>query len=301
MARKQRLKVTARVVSRALAQAEEILKRPTGSANGTHLVDLKPSEVDTWPELFQPRKFSEGLREVDATHVKNLGVRIGRKGELDPIIVVKLGIQWVCVDGHHRVAAYRAQKWKGTIRCEWFPGSVAEARDVSFLKNEVAKLAMQQSDRFEEAWRRVVMGQGSKREIVRITGASDGMVAMMRRVLKSFVAQDVPGKKLKEQIGDIREATWSNTRAAWVGIEAGEFDAQAEAAKLARSLTSRLTNRLSKNAEVTARALWIYDPWLCEPLSQALIQVMDEEVKREAEERMERLRPDDDDLVGDLI
>src|SRR6202035_4774737 len=51
---------------------------------------------------------------------------------------------------------------------------IAEARDASFLKNEVAKLPMQQSDRFEEAWKRVVMRQGSMRDIVRITGASDG-------------------------------------------------------------------------------------------------------------------------------
>jgi hypothetical protein len=43
-------------------------------------------------------------------------------------------------------------------------------------------------------------------------------------------------------------------------------------------LVTRVTNKLSKNAEVTARELWIYDPWLCEPLSQALIRVMDEEV-----------------------
>jgi hypothetical protein len=298
MAKKQHLKVTARVVSQALARAEEILKRPTGNSNVAHLVNLKPSQVETWPELFQPRTFSGGLREVDATHVKNLGVRIGKKGKLDPITVVKLGICWVCVDGHHRVAAYLAQKWKGTIECEWFPGSATEARDLSLQKNEVAKLPMQQSDRFEEAWRRVVMKQGSKSEIVRITGTSDGMVAMMRRVLKSFMVQDVPGQKLKEQIGDIRDATWSRTRAAWVGIEPGAFDAHEEAAKLARSLSNRLTNKLSKNAEVTARALWMYDRWLCEPLSQALIRVMAEEVEREAAGRMEPLTPDDDDDIG---
>ncbi|MCK1518626.1 ParB-like nuclease domain-containing protein [Bradyrhizobium sp. 190] len=296
MAKNRPLKVTARVVEAALAKAEEALVRPTG--RDAPFVDLKPSEVETRTELFQPRKFSEGLRDVDPKHVKDLGIRIGKKGELDPITVVKIGTGWVCVDGHHRLAAYVARKWTGTIRCEWFPGSATEARDAGLLKNEVAKLPMQQSDRFEEAWKRVVMQQGSKREIVRITGASDGMVALMRRVVASYRAQDLPGQRLKKRINDLGAETWSSTRAAWVGLEAGEFDAQEEAAKLARILANRLTNKLSKNAEVTARALWMYDPLLCEPLSRALISVMDEDADREAVERMERLTtPEDDELV----
>jgi Recombinase/ParB-like nuclease domain len=49
--------------------------------------------------------------------------RIGIDGELDPVLVIRLGKEWVCVDGHHRIAAYRLRKHKKPIRCEWFTGS----------------------------------------------------------------------------------------------------------------------------------------------------------------------------------
>jgi hypothetical protein len=295
MAKKKRLRINARVVGKALAEAERTLERPSGTK--ARVVNVKPADVRTRAELFQPRRFSEGLREVDAKHVKDLSVRIGKKGELDPIIIIKIGGQWVCVDGHHRLAAYRAVKWKGTIACEWFPGTVAEATDVSLLKNEVAKLPIRQADRFEEAWRRTVMGRGSKSQVVAITGVSDGTVALMRRIWKSYRTQDVPGKRLKELRGDITEELWEYTRMSWLGIEGGDFDAgialQARAARLARQMSNRLTNSLSKDAETTARALYIYDQTLCAPLALELLKVVkqegDAEVDLEAKANMENL------------
>ena len=286
MAKKQRPIINARTVGKAMASAESGLERPKGAAR---IVDIKPAAVTTWVELFQPRKFSEGLYEVDAKHVKDLKTRIGKKGELDPIIVVKIGGRWVCIDGHHRLAAYGSLKWKGTIRCLWFAGSIAEAMDESLLKNEVIKLPINQGDRFEEAWRRTLMGRGSKSQVVAITGVSDGTVALMRRIFKSYQMQDLPGKRLKEQRGDIMEARWQYTRMAWLGLEGEAFDAeeeaQARAARLARRMTGRLTNSLSMDAETTARALYIYDPLLCEPLAGALRGILKAEEHREAKER----------------
>ena len=42
------------------------------------------------------------------------------------------------------------------------------------------------------------------------------------------------------------------------------------AAKLAGNLVSRMTNTLSNDPEVTARALWLYDRDLCPTLVDAL-------------------------------
>jgi hypothetical protein len=70
-------------------------------------------------------------------------------------------------------------------------------------------------------------------------------------------------------------------------LEGGEFDAlagaQARAATLARRINNRLTNSLSKDPETTARALYIYDPSLCEPLASALLSIVKAEAVLEAD------------------
>jgi hypothetical protein len=71
---------------------------------------------------------------------------------------MRLGDVWICVDGHHRLAAYQALKWKPKLRCEWFKGSVWEAVDAGMRANSKIKLNMQQEDKFENAWKRVVLG-----------------------------------------------------------------------------------------------------------------------------------------------
>jgi Recombinase len=81
--------------------------------------------------------------------------RIGIDGELDPVLVIRLGKEWVCVDGHHRIAAYPLRKHKKPIRCEWFTGTPTEAVDESMRRNKKDTLPVPPADRREEAWRRV--------------------------------------------------------------------------------------------------------------------------------------------------
>lgn len=276
--------INATVVAEALAMAEKELERPPSTEKVPVYVELNAATIKTRPELFQPRRFSEGLRDVDPRHVKNLRTRIDRKGELDPPLVVKIGKQWVCVDGHHRVAAYvRGEKPNGTIiRCEWFSGTVREAADEGLRRNEVIKLPINQADRFEEAWRRTLNGWGSKREVVQLTGTSDGIVAMMRRVVKQHGERSTPeGRQLGDKLGtDLSSYSWSRVRAEWVGLSPAEYSIEEEAAKLARILSNRLTNKLS-DPEVTARALWIYDPDLCRGLVEALAERIQVETDNE--------------------
>lgn len=70
--------------------------------------------------------------------------------------------------------------------------------------------------------------------------------------------------------GPLMETTWSLARLAHLHAEPAEVDAEKKAGQLARSIRSRLEDRLSKDATVTARALAIYDPELPEPLRAAL-------------------------------
>lgn len=289
--RKRHMRVTAKVVMAALAEAEAHHEAPPASTRKPRVVHVRPEEVEFWLELFQPRKFSEGLYEVDASYVKDLARRIASKGELDPITVVKNGGRWICIDGHHRVAAYKAQKWPGKIKAEWFAGSVREAMDYSVERNEVAKLPVQDKDKREEAWRRTVLGWGSKKEVTRLTGASDGTVAKMRRIWNEYQKQTEKGRMLKQHLGgDIAECMWAPVQQAWDGFKPGDFNIEEAAGVLSRTISKRLTTLLKDNVEVTALALWLYDREMCGPLASALRRVVQDKTNAErAEESMARL------------
>lgn len=286
-------KITVRDTAIALKEAEARLERPEVTDGRTEYVDVLPKDIKERLELFQPRRPGYGLSKLDKRHVDRLATTITRKGELDPVLVVKLatanpytgvvdGHEWVVVDGHHRIAAYLKCKWRGTIKCEWFAGTVREAADEGLKRNEKKHLEIQQGDKWEEAWKRVLLGWGSKTEIVKLTGTSDGIVARMRRAVKWFEdqtsgkARTPMGEKLVTAFSpDLRAYPWSKVNRVLLDLTPKEWDADEAAAKLAGQLVGRMTNKLSTNPEVTARALWLYDRDLCPQLVgalQALIQ-----------------------------
>jgi hypothetical protein len=283
--KKRPSQINAQVVADALKDAEKELEQPSSTERPLY-VNVKPANIATRLELFQPRRFSAGLREVDPKHVKDLATRIQRKGDLDPVLIIKLGGGWVVVDGHHRLAAYLSLKRKTTIKCEWFTGTVREATDESLRRNEIIKLAINHADKQEEAWRRTLNGWGSKRELIELTGVSEGIIAMMRRVVRQHRSQETPaGKQLREQLGPhLSTYSWSRVRAEWVGLTPVEWSLEEAAAKLARNLSKRMTNTLSENPEVTARALWNYDPHMCSGLVAALDRVVKQETSKETQE-----------------
>jgi ParB-like nuclease domain len=296
-------KITVRDTALALREAEARLERPDGTDGGPVFVDVLPKDIKERLELFQPRRPGYGLRKLDTKHVSTLATRITRKGELDPVLVVRLetanpytgeidGHEWVVVDGHHRIAAYLKSKWAGTIKCEWFSGSVREAADESLRRNEKIHLDVQQGDKWEEAWKRVLLGWGSKKDIVTLTGSSDGTVAKMRRAMTWHQEQATGkkltpmGKKLMAILGtDLRVHPWAKVNGVLLDLTPKEWDQDEAAAKLARALVTRLTDRLSNDPEVTAKALWLYDRDLCPKLVEALqarIQSDEEDLRDEA-------------------
>jgi hypothetical protein len=266
-------KITVRDAAMSVKEAEARLERP--KVTDERYVDLLPKDIRTRLELFQPRRPGWGTRELDTKNINRLAQRIKRKGELDPVLVVKLetanlytgeldGHEWVVVDGHHRIAAYLKRKWPGTIKCEWFAGTVREAADESLRRNEIIHLEVQQGDKAEEAWKRVLLGWGSKRDIVRLTGTSDGIVARMRRAVKGHQEQATGkaktpmGEKLVAALGsDLRDHTWTKVNRVLLDLTPKEWNVDDAAAKLARQLVNRMTNKLAVDPEVTARALWL--------------------------------------------
>lgn len=281
-------KITVRDTALSVKAAEARLERPEVTEGLPKYVDVRPQDIRTRLELFQPRRPGWGTRELDTRTVKRLVTRIKQKGELDPVLVVKLetantytgeldGHEWIVVDGHHRIAAYLKLKWPGTIKCEWFAGTVREATDESLRRNEIIHLEVQQGDKWEDAWKRVLLGWGSKQEIVKLTGTSDGIVARMRRAVKwhqeqtNGKAKTPMGEKLFIALGpDLRVHKWSEVNRVLLDLTPKEWNVDDAAAKLARQLVGRMTNKLSNDPEVTARALWLYDRDLCPMLVEAL-------------------------------
>lgn len=284
-------KISVRDTAEALKVAEAQLERPAVTNGGPVFAQLRPQDIKERLELFQPRRPGYGLRTLDTGHVKKLAVRIERK-DMDPVLVVKLGREWVVVDGHHRLAAYRRLKHAESIKCEWFAGTVRNATDESLRRNEKTHLEVQQGDKWEEAWKRTLLGWGSKSVVVKLTGTSDGMVARMRRANKCHRkfnkepqsdADQLWGEKLHSQLGsDLRAHSWSKVNRVLLDLTPTEWNMNDDAARLAGSISRRLTNTLSEDPEVTARALWLYDRDLCPKLFEALQGYMREQ---EAEER----------------
>lgn len=270
---------------KALRAAEAERERPESTGQPV-FVHVAPQDIGERLELFQPRRPGWGTRTLESDYVKRLKTRIQRKGEIDPVLVVKLAGQWVVVDGHHRLAAYRSLKHVTPIKCEWFAGTVREAMDAGLDNNEKIHLSMQQGDKWEAAWLRTVMDWGkedwsvSKADVVRLTGSSDGIVAKMRRAVTrhhDYAKHGVchpEGEKLHTILGsDLSIHTWSKVNQVLLDLSPKEFDASEAAAKLSGQLTRRMTNQLSEDPEVTAQA-WLYDreayPKLLEAMQQYL-------------------------------
>lgn len=263
---------TAREREEAFADAERKLKP---KRKGDSKITLNPHEIKTIPELFQPREFSYGFRDVDKNHVNTLKYNLEVNGKLDPVLVIKLGTRWVCVDGHHRIAAYIAER-RPEIECEWFGGTVREAADEGMRRNRKDRLNVAKQDRYEEAWKRVLLNWGSIREIATICGVSARTVSNMRSMIAEARANDESGKLFRERLkgagkkgGGLKEISWSLIKLLHAGVQLEDASDEVRAERLARRISARLTDLLSRDPNITARALRKYDAELPEKLIEA--------------------------------
>jgi hypothetical protein len=168
---------------------------------------------------------------------------------------------------------------------------VREAYDASMGRNDVVKLEVPMPDRFENAWKRVVLGWGSKADIVKLCSVGDGTIAKMRRVKARYDGGH--GEQLmrsfhealvaQAQTERLDQVTWAKAHGVWLGFGEKEITKREAASKLARSLRSRMTDRLSRDPEITAQALAIYDPELPEPMLGGLQRVIDQQMSEEGE------------------
>ena len=94
---------TRKAASRGKAWTK-LTKAHTGGKPQPSIGDSLPLwSIRTIPEVFQVRDPNEA---DSVRHIADLAGVIKAQGSVDPISVWWSGAEWVCVDGHHRLAAY---------------------------------------------------------------------------------------------------------------------------------------------------------------------------------------------------
>ncbi|MFN3349214.1 ParB N-terminal domain-containing protein [Pseudorhodoplanes sp.] len=275
-------------LERALTEAEGRIIQPPEDAE--NIVRVKPEHIDTIPALFQPRTFTYGYHTLDNIHVQQLLSMIRAQGELDPVTVVKLrtspiyeegeGERWVCVDGHHRLEAYKEARWEAPIQCVWFRGSARAAHLRSISDNTKIKLPLSRESKQEVAWKLTLLGLASKDETHRLAKVSEGVISEMRRVKRLYEENSLEGQQFRQRLGEpLNKTRWGHARAVFRHIEPSQQDIQERAGRLANTIATRLTDLLKRDYAVTARALVIHDEALAEALVSELATALEEHRK----------------------
>jgi len=256
---------------REFARLKKLAERKGCPAEeGAAEIDI--ARIRSCPAVFQPR----GGKDEDDYHVRELTRALkagGATAKLDPVLVMRIGRDVYCVDGHHRLAAYREAEASGPIPVEWFDGKLDDAVGEAIKRNSRDKLPMSRNDKLEAAWRLVVLGANSKAEIIQATTISDGTVATMRRtartirehIEKAMARDDFAASGLRPP----EEMTWHEAR--MFGKKAKEYDdewVEREAEARAEKLRQTFGTKLRTQKEVTARMLEIYSPSLVRFLAE---------------------------------
>lgn len=218
-------------------------------ASGSMPVRVPVTEIETLPELFQPR----GRVELDEHHVGELERGLKISGDLDPILVKWIGARAHLIDGHHRLEAYRRSGDGRLIPVRAFDGSVTEAVLEAGRANSRAKLPMSPKERQSYAWRLVLLGGYTKSKTAEAAGISERQVAIMRDA-KRKLGEDAFGcrdwwraKQMADGISPTSRT--DDEEEAWLQQRAEQF-----ADRMSRAFSSTL----STNPELAARALAIY-------------------------------------------
>lgn len=179
--------------TKAFKAIEKRIKRG-GSPYPANPTELLLREISTFEPLFQTRNPSADESEA---HVGKLCRAIARKkgNPLDPIQVFWVGDAWVCIDGHHRLKAYKRAAEKGywqdsqPVPVDVFSGGLLEASAEGGEENGKARLEMREGEMNDHAWSFVILDteqRYSKEMASERVGVATSTIGNMRRVLKFF-------------------------------------------------------------------------------------------------------------------
>jgi hypothetical protein len=235
--------------------------------------------------VFQHRHPGKHISEA---HIGQLA-KVPQQGRsLDPILVWWDGSGWTCVDGHHRIEAYRhAGNPNPVVPVQVFKEDLPAALARAAESNSHDKLMMSPREKTEAAWRLTLApARLSIAQVAGASGASRRSVAYMREV-KAELHRRFPEN-------DLSELSWNDARMKARGEEREDtdWDAQVEreAQQFADVLSRHLGTRGRQRKESLARALELYDAQLPSFLIEAWREKIEE--WQESNEQYEELEHD---------
>lgn len=235
---------------------------------------LKRSEIITLEEVFQFRK---PLAHKSEAHKTKLGRTVRRTGRgLGRLLVYWVGDAWVCIDGHHRLAAYQATGLED-VPVDAFCGEPHAAVKEALKRNTEDKLSMDDRERTAAAWAIVTTwnDEFTRQEIAEQAGVSTSTVANMRRVFEQL--------KKKRPLVDLSDLAWWQARElAKGGSENGlgnlDEKRQEHIIKIRDGLIKQFGASLSNHPDRLAAALKAYDEDLPAALQGAFKEQAEEEL-----------------------
>lgn len=175
----------------SFADLQKLSNSITPASATSGLLSLRQIEVAD--KVFQWR-LTYADQMDSKRHVAEMANALLEQGRpLDPLLVFPTADRSFVVDGHHRLAAYRAAKWKGKIPVEYFSGTLSQAWQEALARNSKTKLPMTADEKSEAAWKLVMLTKNSISEIVRTTHVSRRTVSYMRVAKNDLREYDTTG------------------------------------------------------------------------------------------------------------
>ncbi|MBU6433780.1 MAG: ParB/RepB/Spo0J family partition protein, partial [Nitrospirae bacterium] len=230
---------------------------------------LPITDVHVHPDVFQPRHDTDTSAK-HAAHVAELIRALHATKALDPITVIRVGGEWILIDGHSRLAAYQEAGGRRThIPVTVFSGTLDEALQYSIAANTPDKANMTREEKREAMFLLVKRGACTAAEIARLGSASESSVDRMRRDLKT-VQRDHP---------QVDWLTRSYTNVRWtVKNNQGETNPMwkdEKVKRVARVLTKHLGGTALESPAVFAAgmAMHLDDPGLLKAIGEHLLRL----------------------------
>lgn len=215
--------------------------------------------IKTSPALFQ---FRAPLDHQRRSHVADMARAVKDGNPLAALLVWWGGDGWYCLDGHHRLEAYRVGKWAldKPVPVSVYRGSVVQAMLKAAHANSPAKLQMNPREKSQAAWELVTSTtskEATGSHIAKAATVSRRLVCFMRKVQRGLLArnpdEDLAGSSWWKKREEFARQEGSGEDIDWEARD--EEEAKEWAEKIARTFGTRPQTR----PETLAKALEIYD------------------------------------------
>ncbi|WNB75702.1 ParB N-terminal domain-containing protein [Methylomonas koyamae] len=215
---------------------------------------LPLDSIDTREDVFQYRIALNYSSRAHIDQLKQVLTMGAPNKRLTKIAVMWDGRGYVCIDGHHRLQAYRAAGVTTKIPVTVHTGSVEEALLIALLTNTRNKLDMTAKDRTSAAWRlTVTMPKLSKEEVSANTGVSGRTVGYMRSALRRF-KEMFPGEPIPETHHEANKLLEGKP----VNTDRDPDWLEVEAQKVAERLHTHFGKKPHESPAVFARGIELY-------------------------------------------